>query len=681
MQPPPPRWPATTLVAAIAAAADALIAGADPLTALYALGLGAALGLVIGLAWTLLGAALARLPTRAHRVAAPAAHAVLGIAAGLWLADALGALARLGGPHHTLALAALVGAPLAGLALALALAALHPAPGPRLARRPRLTAAALALGAAALTAADRLLFVDLYPDAHAALRLAALLVAAAALHRWRPGRRARLALLTTTLALGALAFTALHDDADRPLARLRGAPTAASALDALRALTDLDLDGASHLLGGGDIAPLDPSVTRPAPPEPPDPYPAELPPLPAAPATQSVVLITIDTLRPDRMSLYGHPRPTTPQIDAFSKSALRYDRAYTPGAWTSLAISSLLRGLPPRQIRWTRLAETNRFRLIRHWKTTPLADGERLRLMFGLPLEDPRPPLPEQLARRGLHTIAVVDDGYSRFLSPEMGTDRGFRDFRSVDSLPRARRTDAGTTDLALEALAARPSERPYFMWVHYFGPHDPSTRRRGAPWYGDGIADAYDHEIRYADLHVGRLLAHLDSQPEPPAILITSDHGELIGQSRRLHGIELHPTVVRIPLLIRAPGVGPGHTDDLASLIDLAPTILALTATPAPDWMPGRDLTAPDPPARILTTDTWRYDRHGRPVYDQTATLDGQHMLVLDRVDNVRQLWALDDLARRPTDLRGQTPADALEAALDAYLARTRGGRVDLHD
>lgn len=678
----PPRWPATTVIAALAAAADALVTGAAPLTALYALGLGAALGLVIGLVWTLLGAALARLPDRIHRVAAPLAHAALGLAGGLWLADALGALARLGGPHHALALAALIGAPLAGLALALALAALHPAPAGPLARHPRLTTAALLIGAAALTAADRRLFVDLYPDAHAALRVAAILLAAAALHRWRPARRPRLALALGTLALAALAFTALHRDADRPLGQLHAAPHAALALDALRALTDLDRDGASHLLGGADTAPFDPAIITPAPPPPPDPYPSALPPLPTAPPTQSVVLITIDTLRPDRMSLYGHPRLTTPHLDAFAQNALRYDRAYTPGAWTSLAISSMLRGLPPRQIRWTRLAETNRFRLIRHWQTTPLEDGERLRLMFGLPLEDPRPPLPEQLARRGLHTIAVVDDGYSRFLSAEMGTDRGFADFRSVDTLPRPRRTDAGTTDLALAALADRPQGRPYFMWVHYFGPHDPSTRRRGAPWYGDGIADAYDHEIRYADLHLGRLLTHLDALPDPPAVVITSDHGEIIGDTRRLHGIELHPTVLHIPLVIRAPGLTPGQTDRLASLVDLAPTILALTTTPAPAWMPGVDLTAPvEPPARIITTDTWRYDRHGQPVYDQTATLDGRHMLILDRVRNTRRLWALDDHARRPTDLRGETPADALEAALDAYLTRTAGGRVDLHD
>lgn len=687
---PPPRWAIGVVVGAALTALDVALAGGRLGAVAVSAGLGVGLGGLVALAWALAAALAGRLP----RLAGRALYVVIGLAGAVWLVDALGALARLDGPHAGLAFAA-IGAGLGGgLALAAVLAALQPAPDrPRglAGARPRLAAAALALVAAALALVDRHLFVGTYPEAHAALGLAALggVIAAGWLALPPPGPRLRRGLALVAAFAAAAPFVALHRGANRTLAAVRAAPLGALALDALRGLTDVDGDGASNLLGGGDEAPLDGEVIRHPPPPvvaaaPADPWPAALPPAPTRPAPLSVVLITIDTLRPDRMGLYGHTRATTPRLDAFARGAVRFDRAYTPGAWTSLAISSLLRGLPPRALRWTRLAETNRFRLLRDWRHAELAPGERLRLMFGLPIDDPRPPLPEQLARRGMHTIAVVDDGYSRFLSEEMGTDRGFVDFRTVDALPADRRDDAGTTDLALAALRERPADRRFFMWVHYFGPHDPSTRREGAPWYGEGVAEGYDHEIAYADAQVGRLLRVLDNVDEPLAVIVTSDHGELLLERRRLHGIELHPSLVRVPLLLRAPGLAPGASEAVVGLVDVAPTVLALTGTPAPTWMPGVDLRAAargEVPARILTTDTWRFDRHGRAVYDQVGVLDGRHILVLDQVHNVRQLWSLDDLGHPAENLHGEVMAFDLEAALADYLARTGGGRVRLFD
>ncbi|MCB9528361.1 MAG: sulfatase [Myxococcales bacterium] len=688
---PPPRWAIGVVVGAALTALDVALAGGRLGAVAVSAGLGVGLGGLVALAWALAAALAGRLP----RLAGRALYVVIGLAGAVWLVDALGALARLDGPHAGLAFAA-IGARLGGgLALAAVLAALQPAPDrPRglAGARPRLAAAALArsspprsrssTGTSSSAPTPRPTPRSASPRSAASSPRAG-----CALRRRGPRLRRGLALVAAFAA--AAPFVALHHGADRTLAAVRAAPLGALALDALRGLTDVDGDGASNLLGGGDEAPLDGEVIRHPPPPvvaaaPADPWPAALPPAPTRPAPLSVVLITIDTLRPDRMGLYGHTRATTPRLDAFARGAVRFDRAYTPGAWTSLAISSLLRGLPPRALRWTRLAETNRFRLLRDWRHAELAPGERLRLMFGLPIDDPRPPLPEQLARRGMHTIAVVDDGYSRFLSEEMGTDRGFVDFRTVDALPADRRDDAGTTDLALAALRERPADRRFFMWVHYFGPHDPSTRREGAPWYGEGVAEGYDHEIAYADAQVGRLLRVLDNVDEPLAVIVTSDHGELLLERRRLHGIELHPSLVRVPLLLRAPGLAPGASEAVVGLVDVAPTVLALTGTPAPTWMPGVDLRAAargEVPARILTTDTWRFDRHGRAVYDQVGVLDGRHILVLDQVHNVRQLWSLDDLSHPAENLHGEVMAFDLEAALVDYLARTGGGRVRLFD
>ena len=674
------RLAATPVIWGLCAALDGLPGGA--MAALCAGGLGVLLGGLFGLIWVGAGSALRRLP----RPVAVLPWLGIGVALGLWLVDALGALSRLGGPHHALALMALGGAVACGLATAIALAASQPSrvdPDGLLGRRWPVMALLLALAALGAAWIDRTRFVGLYPEAHDALRFTGLLllsVAAGLVRRPPLPRTARLALALVGVGWIAVPFVALHRGADETLQHMLDRPLPGFVLDGARALTDVDRDGASSLLGGGDDEPFaaarmapvvletavadNPAVTGPSP--------------------TDVVLITIDTLRPDRMSLYGHDRPTTPALDAFAAGGLRFDRAISPGGWTSLAISSLMRGVAPRKLRWTKIVETSDYALTR-WRDRATLDRKlRLRMMFGLPLDDPRPTLAERLADRdghGMHTMAVVDDGYGQFLSPKMGADRGFADFRAVDGLPKARRNDAGTTDLALAALDARPKDQRFFLWVHYFGPHDPTRRQAGVPWYGDGIADGYDHEVRFTDKQVGRLLERLEdmAREAPLAVIVSSDHGEIFFEKRRMHGLTLQPAVVRIPLIVSGAGIEPGVSDAPASLLDIHPTILALTETPPTMALDGLDLrrVAAERPARVLVTDTWRYDRHGRPVYDHAGATDGRHLLRLDRVRNVRVLWSLDDLDARPTDIRATVPHRHIEAGLDRYLKVTGGGRV----
>ncbi len=682
---------AAAVIWGLCAALDGLPAGGR--VALCAGGLGVLLGGLTGAAWAGTGALLARLPTRLARLAWLIAGALLT----LWLVDALGVLARLDGPHRRLARLALGGAVGCGVALGGVLAAAQPTSGDPEGllgrRRVRYVALVLLPLAAAATAwIDRTRFVGLYPEAHTALRLTGLMLLSAwaarlpRLPRPRPTPRpARIALgglaASLTGLLVATPFALLHRDADETLQRMLDRPLPGAALEAARRLTDVDRDGASSLLGGGDRAPFS-APTRTEPSAQPAPIVA---PQPSGPPPMSVVLITIDTLRPDRMSLYGHDRPTTPSLDAFAARGLRFDRAISPGGWTSLAISSLMRGVAPRRLRWTKVVETSDYALTRWRDRATLDPSLRLRMMFGLPLDDPRPTLAEQLARRGMHTLAVVDDGYGQFLSPKMGADRGFADFRAVDDLPKARRTDAGTTDLALTALDTRPAGQRFFMWVHYFGPHDPTRRRAGVPWYGRDLADGYDHEVQYADQQVGRLLDRLTrlGADEPLAVIVSSDHGEAFYTRRRMHGTTLDPAVIRIPLLVVAPGVAPGISDAPATLLDVHPTILALTDTPPATALDGLDLrkVAAERPARALTSDTWRYNRHGEAIYDHVGVTDGRHVLRLDRVRNVRAVWSLDDRDSPARDVRGTVPDAHLEAGLKRYLDATADGRVDLRD
>ncbi len=687
-----PRWWLTT--AAVMGAVCGLDAvwtagGVDAVAA--AAGLGVTLGALLGLALDGLGAVGRRLPWPATLVG----WLALGAGAGHWLAEGLGAWTRLDGPYRTLAILSLGLSYGGGAALGAVLWSQQPRRGaPALAMaRPWLrwaSVVALVAGAVVMTRVDRTRFVGIYPDAHVALQAVSLWALAAAtrllIGRPRVARRGLALAAVVVLGLSVGTFAALHGGAPVTLSALARRPLPDLALSTLRAWTDVDGDGVSSLLGGGDRAAFDPDIGAFEGTLEVDPTLGGTAQAVAEPSPVSVVLITVDTLRPDRMGVYGHSRNTTPRIGAWAQRATRFDRAYTSGSWTSLAVSSLMRGVYPRRLQWTRLAETTRFRLVRADEMTQLAEGERLKLMFGLPLEDPRPTLAERLKARGMYTMGVADDGYSSFLSREMGAARGFTDFLSVDSLPAKERTDAGTTKLALQALQKRPKDTPFFLWVHYFGPHSPSERYVRSWAYGRGVAEEYDHEVRYNDAHVGRLLTMLEriGKQTPLAIVLTSDHGELFLDRRRLHGVGLQEQLVRVPMLIQAPGLPTGPSSQLVSLVDLAPTILGLTRTPLDGVMDGEDLVgllkAPPSP-RVLLTETWRFNRHRKPVRDLVGAFDGTHMLVKDGVRNLKSVFSQRDLAVEQTDLHHQVKVPHLEAALQRYQAQTRGGRVDLRD
>jgi arylsulfatase A-like enzyme len=334
-------------------------------------------------------------------------------------------------------------------------------------------------------------------------------------------------------AAAALALGALDPSA---IALLTLRPWPLLVIDAARRISDVDRDGYGAWLAGGDCAPFDPAI-HPAAREQPGngrddncllgdaprrpsrtaaPASASARPSGTRPVPFDLVLITIDSLRADRVGAYA-PRyaaaglATTPQLDDWARTALRFDRAYTTGGWTSIAISALMRGRYPRALAWTPMFETASYRLVSAAIRDKLGNFDRATKMFPLPVEDRHPTLAQWLGERGMHTIAVVDDGYSEVLSPGTRLAPGFDVVREVDSLPKPRRGDSATVDLALEALAAVPPDQRFFLWVHFFGPHSPSTRHRGVRRDGNTPVQAYEHEIRYLDQQLGRLIAFLD--------------------------------------------------------------------------------------------------------------------------------------------------------------------------
>ena len=277
---------------------------------------------------------------------------------------------------------------------------------------------------------------------------------------------------------------------------------------------------------------------------------------PSGAATPSILLVTVDTLRPDALGWVAG-RNDTPRIDALARESFRFESALSPVPLTLPAHASLLTGLdPPRH---------------------GVRDNGHV---LG---PEPRT-LGEALRARGYATGAVVS-GYP--LRRLFGLDRGFDHYD--DRLPVAgdewkERPALDTTEAALAWLRSLPRSRPWFLWVHYYDPHDPYAppERHRRP----GPRGAYDGEVAAVDEAFGRLRGGIAGLTAPERLLtvLTADHGESLGEhGEDTHGFFVYDSTLRVPLLVHFPGRVPaGGSSAPARLVDLAPTILELARVPA---------------------------------------------------------------------------------------------------
>lgn len=424
-----------------------------------------------------------------------------------------------------------------------------------------------------------------------------------------------------------------------------------------------------------------------------------------------VILVSIDTLRADRLGIYGYPRETSPHIDDFFGDKSIYRRTQSSAPCTIPSVFEFLNGvLMPGQRRLDRpggskAASPLEVEALRNRTTTTLA---------------------EILREQGFRTAAITVNG--NFTQEQHG--RGYETYVNLEhtASPEQRQgTMYEVTERALAWLDEHADESSLHLWVHYFGPHRPyfppdSARRysrspvlderlapdlrkgatmaalraaslaetgetveavrrkvpqltgisKNAAWHLRGdifsppevthLRDSYDDDIRFVDQQFGRLLAKLDQLGlvEQSVIVLTSDHGEWLGEENVWHHCNsLHQRELHVPLLVSSNGRPLPAIDPSAvtSTLDILPTVLELLAIDAPHPLDGASLLEPKP------------DRAAIAFWGETfAVSDGRFKLYRGRFEALYDLESDPDETRNLIRSQPDT-VDELTLALAEYL------------
>ncbi len=311
------------------------------------------------------------------------------------------------------------------------------------------------------------------------------------------------------------------------------------------------------------------------------------------PGQHDVLLLTIDTLRADRLGYAGHAAASTPNLDALAQRGQAFLQATTPLPRTTPALASMLTGLQPH-----------------HHGAREVGDKITVKRTIAT-----------QLQAHGWKTIGV---SAMKVAGPDQGLDAGFMKF-TVEHDARA----MDLTKTALELAGEVDESCPLMLWIHFADPHFPYLPPKGAPQpdgatcrtlgekaakgkvrryklFSDmgGMASRaledckalYDAEIAYTDTAVGSLMDGLRTLGRTdPLTVFTADHGENMGEWGLFyeHGPNVHDASLNIPMVMAGPGIPSGRSLQVARLEDVRPTLQAMLKVDDPsETTDGADLS-----------------------------------------------------------------------------------------
>lgn len=292
---------------------------------------------------------------------------------------------------------------------------------------------------------------------------------------------------------------------------------------------------------------------------------------PASLRPLNVLVVTIDTLRPDHLHAYGYRDIETPTLDALARRGVLFEDAAAQTPLTPPSHASIFTGQNP--------------------------NVHNVRNTGGFVLQSSAHPLARMLQEQGWQTGAFVG---SVVLKKQFGFANGFNVYD--DEMPRAgsrtqfredpERKASVVVDRAIEWLNKTSPDKPYFAWVHLYDPHLPyNPPGEFAKRYAGRL---YDGEIAYTDQQLARLFAAVQAKsPEKTIITVLSDHGESLGDHGEMtHGVFLYDSTLRIAFLMAGPGIPAGlRVRQQARSIDFLPTLLELLGGRAPAYVQGLSL------------------------------------------------------------------------------------------
>ena len=354
----------------------------------------------------------------------------------------------------------------------------------------------------------------------------------------------------------------------------------------------------------------------------------------------SVIIISVDTLRSDRLPVYGYQGIETPQISEFAEQAVLFERAYSPYPLTLPSHSTLFTGLLPPE--------------------HGVRDNSFYELQAG------QKTLAEVLKAEGYQTAGVVS---SVILGPRTGINQGFdyyeSDFRDEYGRTYASRDGESSIKLALNWIKSQPKSKPKFLFLHLFEPHSPYQAPE--PFSAMG-KHPYDGEVAYTDHLLGQFFDDLKQAGEfdPSLILLVSDHGEGLGDHGEAeHGILLYREALQVPFILKLPkseraGKRYSHPVMLADIKPTLETLLGVEVTP----VSGRC---------VFDSDT---DWQNRPIFSETRYPANNYgyapgRSVIRGDDHFIQFQAseLYNLQRDPRETQNLLPGQPVAEAITGYL------------